>query len=254
MVDIGTGLALLGTAQLVQKLLGPTAEYLGEGLRDLTQKRIMNIRRIFEKATTKLGADFDKHGVVPPRVLWGVISEGSFCEDELETDYFSGVLASSRMPEGRENRGATYVKMITRLSNYEIRAHYIFYTVIRKLYAEKYHTFTQDLRSRMRTLIPTEPFVRAMDLDEYQQARDAGVISQCIWGLARENLIENFSYDERNITFSPTVIGAHLYLWAQGKGRHHESYLLDPEQSFPELAGIRVPKGCNFLEDIDAQQ
>lgn len=43
----GTGLTILGTAvgsaKLVEKLLGPTADYLGEGLRQWTEKRVENV-------------------------------------------------------------------------------------------------------------------------------------------------------------------------------------------------------------------
>jgi len=36
---LGTGLAILGSKELLNKILGPTADYCGEGLRNLVAKR-----------------------------------------------------------------------------------------------------------------------------------------------------------------------------------------------------------------------
>ena len=80
----------------IAKLLGPTADYLGEGLRDLTQRRVESIGRIFSNASKRLGSRLDKPGQVPPRILKTVINEGSYCEDPVALEYFGGVLASSR--------------------------------------------------------------------------------------------------------------------------------------------------------------
>ncbi|HTH11744.1 MAG TPA: hypothetical protein VMA55_19390, partial [Acidovorax sp.] len=57
-MDPVLGTALVGTAAYVSretlnKLLGPTADYLGQGLRDISQKRIENIARIFRSAEQK---------------------------------------------------------------------------------------------------------------------------------------------------------------------------------------------------------
>ncbi len=38
-MDLGTGLALLGSAKLLEKLLGPTADYVGEGAKTWAQRR-----------------------------------------------------------------------------------------------------------------------------------------------------------------------------------------------------------------------
>ena len=46
----------------IGKLLGPTADYLGEGLRDLTRRRVESIGRIFSNASTKLGSQLDEPG------------------------------------------------------------------------------------------------------------------------------------------------------------------------------------------------
>jgi len=36
-MEVGTGLALLGSAHLVVKLLGPTADYIGSGIKTWTE-------------------------------------------------------------------------------------------------------------------------------------------------------------------------------------------------------------------------
>ena len=58
-MDENSGLAILGTAigsaKLIEKVLGPTAEYPGTGLRDFAQHRFDNVKRIFQKANAFLG-------------------------------------------------------------------------------------------------------------------------------------------------------------------------------------------------------
>lgn len=49
-IGVGEGLAFLGSSPLVTKLLGPTFEYFGDGLKKLTEKRLNNLRRIFDNA------------------------------------------------------------------------------------------------------------------------------------------------------------------------------------------------------------
>src|SRR6185503_17313077 len=85
-----------GLKELVPKILGPTADYIGAGLRGYTERASANVRRIFENAGTKLGEELDKPGQVSPKVLKEILGEGCVAEDELAAEYFGGVLASSR--------------------------------------------------------------------------------------------------------------------------------------------------------------
>ncbi len=79
-MDPATGLTILGSAvggaKLVEKLLGPTADYVGTGLKNWAEKRVTNASRIFEKAAEKLGSRIDEPGAVPPRVLKEILDEG----------------------------------------------------------------------------------------------------------------------------------------------------------------------------------
>src|SRR4051812_30456729 len=101
MVD-PAALTLLGPAYLVGKVLGPTADYVGEGVRDWTERRAENVQSVFRKAGRKLGDELDEPGGVPPRVLKGVLEEGQFAEDDLTREYLGGVLASSRTSSARD--------------------------------------------------------------------------------------------------------------------------------------------------------
>jgi len=80
----------------IQKLLGPTADYLGEGLKDFTQKRVEAIGQIFRKAEQRLGQQLESSGEVPPKVLKSILDEGSYCNNPLAIEYFGGILATSR--------------------------------------------------------------------------------------------------------------------------------------------------------------
>ena len=130
MVDPGTGLAALGIAlggkDLVVKLLGPTAEYLGNGMKGFAERRVENVGKIFSNASKKLGSKLEDTGGVPPKVLKGIVEDGSFADDFLAVDYFGGVLASSRTGISRDDRGAYFNSLISRLSTYQLRAHYMF--------------------------------------------------------------------------------------------------------------------------------
>jgi hypothetical protein len=133
-VDTETALMLFGSAQLAGKLLGPTVDYLGEGMREWAEARMANLRSIFRKAESKLGDQLEKDGAVSPRVLKGILAEGSFWNDELASEYFGGVLASARSRTGRDDRGTVWISLISRLSTYQLRSHYIFYSIMRRLW------------------------------------------------------------------------------------------------------------------------
>src|ERR1700761_7877688 len=130
MIDAGTGLTVLGSAiggkKIAEKILGPTADYIGEQLKEWTKKRVENTAKIFQNAEKKLGDKINESGQVSPKVLKGILEDGAWCEEELQVDYFGGVLASSRSGITRDDRGAYFTSLISRLTTYQLRTHYLF--------------------------------------------------------------------------------------------------------------------------------
>lgn len=260
-MEIGTGLALLGStvgsAKIIEKLLGPTADYLGAGLKDFAEIRIKNISRIFQKACTKLGDRIENEGSVSPKILRSILNEGSFCDDELSAEYFGGVLASSRSTISRDDRGAALLALISRLSAYQIRAHYILYSVLKKLYdGSEIIMNSYENREKLTTFLPMECFVIGMDFSGAELERLSALNAHVIFGLSRENLIENFIYGQpeyirerypsapsRGIIYQPTSSGSELYLWAHGYDDKNFYGLFDPTKPCKMEHRIDIPEG-----------
>jgi len=101
MVDVGVGLAALGTAEVskdvLSKMLGPTAAYIGEGVKGWTERRTHNVQRVFAKATARLGDEIDRPGSIPPRVLKAVLDEAQVTDDELMADSLGGIRVAPEM-------------------------------------------------------------------------------------------------------------------------------------------------------------
>ena len=225
----------------LQKLLGPTAEYLGLGLKDFTEKRINAVGRIFENATQKVGENIEKKQSVPPKVLRNILNEGSFASDDLAIEYFGGVLASSRSEIDRDDRGARLVKQIDMLSAYQLRFHYLLYSSISLLFKDKSMTFSPDNRRKMRLAIPIDGFVSAMEFSSAELDIVNTLIRHTLFGASSENLIESrMSYglpleyrksgevvQGQAISVQPSNQGAELFLWAHGSGNRSAEYMFN---------------------------
>ena len=258
-MEVGTGLAILGSAagskDLIVKVLGPTAEYIGGGIWDWSERRVNNVRTIFKKAAQKLGNRIEEPSSVHPKVLRIILDEGSFCDDELSKEYFAGVLASSRSSTSRDDRGAYFLNLVGKLSTYQIRTHYIFYTLFKQLHEKPLGNLSQgSVRRTMRIHIPMTTYSQAMDFSLREDEFEIGTHS--LNGLMRELLIdkgwalgisENFADLggtpdlEHGIIYATSITGIELYLWALGRGNIsiNSFFLIDEPWHFDETIEIK---------------
>ena len=121
---VGVGMSVLGSRDLLNKLLGPTAEYLGNDLLSLVKRCKENVDSVFRLAIRKTGNRISEPAKANPRVLQQVIAAASFSEDPIVNEYLAGVLASSRTEDGKDDRGVCFLNDIQSLSNYQLRTHF----------------------------------------------------------------------------------------------------------------------------------
>jgi hypothetical protein len=249
-IGFGALAAYLGKDGL-QKLLGPTAEYLGEGLRDFAKRRAETIGRIFDNAAAKLGARIETPGTVPPKVLRAIVNEGSFSNDDLAVEYLGGIVASSRTEAGRDDRGARLAKVVDALSTYQLRAHYLIYSTVRALFANRGLHLDMAGRPKMQMFLPYSGYASAMEFSETELAQGASLLTHVFFGLYTDGLIEapwQFGGQEHmvklfatasdgGIICQPSAPGVELYLWAFGQVEKPLEYIFDTAFA-PEVKGL----------------
>jgi hypothetical protein len=234
-VDVGTGIAILGPSAITLKLLGPTADYVGEGVKSWAQNRVENVQRIFNVTEYKVAEELLSHpGAVPPRVLKGILDEGSFREDEVGVEYFAGLLAGSRSTDGYDDRGATTIAVLDGMSTFQLRAHYVLYRAAQAVAARypEVDWYSWATRGRVTQLaVPLEAFISALSVPSESSMSEDGVLIHVLNGLDRLGLITGGRYavtpDElrkvRNVdwptsclVFEISDFGVELYCAAHG--------------------------------------
>jgi hypothetical protein len=268
MVDPGTAIAALGPAAVVVKILGPTADYVGDGVQQWTERRVANVHRIFENAEEKLGPEeLEKPGSVPPRVLKGILDEGQFVDDELGAEYLGGVLASARTTAARDDRGASLVALVARLSTYQLRAHYIMYSVAQEaLASEDLNLGEQAQRERYPLFLPFEGFTSAMDLTGEELADFSGILLHIVNGLLREGLIEdhfayggaasiraqhgNRDFGSGGLVYRITTLGIELFCAAHGMRGEATGNFQSPPAEFSLDCEIPLEGDFGLVNDI----
>lgn len=257
----GTGLAVWGSKDLMTKLLGPTADYIGGEAKNFVAKCNINLDNIFRKATEKLGNRLEAAGSVNPRVLKHVVDEGRFCEDDLTSEYYGGILASSRSGNGRDDRGVTLLATIKDLSVYQLRFHYILYSIVNKLYNGKSVNLGDNNEcAKLQVFIPLRVYEKAMAFSADEDPNN--ILSHVLFGLGKHDLIAQFSsgseeflrkrnpqIPEPGIVVSPTLPGAELFLWSVGLTGASGRELLNVQIS-GAIEGLVIDDGSASIEEL----
>lgn len=231
-MELGTGLAILGSAKVIEKVLGPTAEYVGEGLQRWTENRVRNVKKIFSIAVERLGDDINRSGEIPPRVLKGVLDEGSYVVNEIGAQYFGGILAASRTTDKYDDRGVAFIELLTRMSSYQIRLHYILYRALKEMYDKYQYSVTNEKdRHELQMLIPLNSLKKSLGVHRNEFSK---ILTHSSFGLYRESLVESFfwgapqdfyqKFDHikdlrvgvESFRFTPSSFGVELFLWVHG--------------------------------------
>lgn len=251
---------------LVYQVLGPPAKAVGSSLETLVEFCAANVGQIFRNAGKKLGPGLQDEGSVPPRVLARIIDDGAYAEDTLIVDYLGGVLASAKTAEGRDDRGAMWSSQVGRMSTYQIRTHYIFYTILGRLLGNDMQDLgSGKVRPQCRTLLPISLYQSAMEFSTSHEAID--IASHSLNGLSREGLIGAWTLGnaatwpnvgvtsaELGFVAEPTLAGIELYLSAHGRGTVNPARFALVAGSLPPLEiAIPIADGASFQpRDVSA--
>jgi len=236
-MEINTGLIACATAyggkDLIIRVLGPSADYWGEGLKNFNEKIVNNIKKICAKAHFKLGPDINDTDSVPPRVAKDIFENGGMCEDELLIEYYSGLLASSRTDCSRDDRVLSLLGLLRTMSTYQIRSHYIIYSIFRSKFIRKeVNLQVASEASKLAVFIPINVYANAMEFNGSENLNI--ILPHSLNTLSLNNLIgNNYFFGDQNfllkqfpdnqiikgagIIVTPSPIGAELYLAIQGK-------------------------------------
>jgi len=233
----------------LDRLFGPTTDEIAEALRRATAYMLRNVGRVTENANKKTSKELLDSGEIPFRAAMKILEEATTAEDDVLVEYVGGVLASSRSPSGRDDRGVVLAALISRLSADDLRAHYIYYsTVVALLRGTDVRVYDLgDLTGRGSVFIPWAEFDRLMGTTRNSDADT--VFSSTIYSLKREGLIEfsragNVEHlrtelpdvAEDGVIVQPTVPGIQLYLWVLGRGQMSADAVTKAQSELPTIA------------------
>jgi len=243
------------SASLLKRLLGPSVDEFGQALARSVAYRTRNFGRIAEKADRK-ATSMPADGIVSYRLAYQMLEEGSLCDDELTAEYLGGLLAASRSPGGRDDRAASWCRIVSGMSTFQIRAHFILY----REWAERLHDMP-DISIRIQHGTATmhaelHEFASVMRGDSPISEDDA--LQDGINGLDAASLIGDYAVGPRRGELSdsefaetvrvlPSFRGLELYGWAQGlPGLLTEDFttkavVFETDPPVPRLTRVSLP-------------
>ncbi|WP_146245793.1 MULTISPECIES: DUF4393 domain-containing protein [unclassified Curtobacterium] len=254
---------------LLTRLLGPSADVVGA---DWAEKlRRHNLERLLKKTQTHADRDgASEPGFATPRLAASTFEVAQYADEEIISEYLSGVLSSSRNPTGGNDSGIPWSAIISRMSSDQLKLHYLIYSSCR----EDLIQLGKDKANQLHQtdiLLATEDVFARLELNRANFYR----LSDAIDGLMREGLIDStFGYafgpiavlaeQQRKygnslaadfasgIRLSISIHGIRLFLWGLGRGDGLVDQYIDknvalaPADAQPNLLPVRGGAYANY--------
>lgn len=230
-------------------LFGPTAGYIADSVAELPERRRANIVRICKLALGRLGDAVSDPGEIPPRVIGMFLNHGGYVRDAVSSRYWAGLLVCARSANPMDDRAARWMGLLSRLGEYELRTHYLFYSSLRLLLMRDRDPAKIDFhgdRFRLATFVPMHFYMEAMGFNQDEIDRMPRIQSTILHAIGQELLVDGSNsgpdhYLKREfatsatgairgegMVFTPSLLGIRLYLWVFGYRDADERFLLDP--------------------------
>lgn len=238
---------------LIRNLFGPVTEQMGDDLLEKYKNR--NVQRVVDRSYRKRP---DGEGSIPPRLGANVFDAASYADDEIVVEYLSGVLASSKTPEGKDDAGIAWSALISRLPVAHLRLHFALYSTaahhLHGLAFDGLHEF--ESHPIWAPLLPLGSFLSATDWETS--------FNDAIINIQREGLIgpvdiagdgakilarygKEADTSEPAIRFCVSPPGVQLYLWGIGHGKAQALAFAQFEEPSGDLpCPIPIPGSCRF--------
>jgi hypothetical protein len=255
-VDPVTGTTAVALGWAGRKVIGPVLDRIGVDLANrYSDYRAQNALRICQTAEHKLGEDASEEGQVPPRVVKAVLDEGSWSDAEVMAEYFGGILAASRTPDGSNDRGASLAGLVSRLSTHDVYLHYLIYEAFRRIYIGRADVMLgrSSDRSTSRIYLRGHSVLSAMGLPPTPHNWLQFVLPSASM-LLRESLIGEGDFiigdgaflrhkgvpyaPDEGLMVTPSLAGLQLFLWAHGHRQPDMNLLTDPGTDFHPVTDL----------------
>lgn len=264
-IATGIGLSVLGCQDSLNRLLGPSADYLGVKLKGVIEKCDINLDRVLNIALRKLGNRIETTGAVSPRVLKHLVDEARFCEDEIVAAYLGGVLASSRANGDTDDRGVSFLSDIQSLSSFQLRTHCMIYRTIpqfaNSIRFNPTSAYGADSHETITLIFNDDSYLNALNCPTHLR-RFVGRHS--FLGLNSRRLCDGGDIAYQNHagddspprvpwrTCYPTLYGHELFLWGTGLGDFTPTSYFDlpvdlADGLLPALDVVEVDLGRKYV-------
>jgi hypothetical protein len=242
MVEPVTTGAVVAAGWTAQKLLGKTFDIVGDDLAKLYEK-VRN--KIFDNAAKKI-SDINSDEQTNLRVTRDVLWNGSFADDPICTEYFGGILASSRSEEGKDDMGVFYLDVIKSLPSDHLRMHYIIYRSLNKLLIA--NDQKKSLNPGQENELNNEKLFFAFSQNFENQFGNVDFVA-ILHGLIAKNIIggfkvQNYESEDKKLTFyyceiAPKPLGVQLFAIANNQFQNWRQFSL---HDFEDFEGISLPE------------
>ena len=171
-----------------KRVLGPTADLLGQDLSKGYEWTKQNLGRVLAIANEKLGAAIDLEGGVHPRVARITFREAQDVNDQFGAEYFGGILASARGPDSHDDSAVPFLKTLERLSVSQIKFHFLTHFMYSEMLASLPESKQADYWKRYGLYIELEEIATQLGFEQDLRSEVTGEIRQLInEGILGEN-------------------------------------------------------------------